>query len=119
MVTDGAMVFSRLKEGKYPNVETLLEAIRQIYWEHSIKKDIRPLGVGLVIGTTFDRPRIFEVDASGATAEYSAVAIGNGYDKAMKKLADKYDRMTIKNAGKLMPDILGKDKEFLVETLFL
>ena len=38
-------------------------------------------------------------------------------DEGMKTLASKYKKMTIKDAGKLIPSILGDDKEFMVETI--
>ncbi|MCK4757851.1 MAG: hypothetical protein KAS67_05325 [Thermoplasmata archaeon] len=117
LAMDGSMILGKLRQMEFADEEELMLAIKEIYWSHTIKKEVRPLGVGLIIGTLYERPRLFMVDPSGTVAEFTAAVIGDHMDEHMKTLAGKYKRMTIKEAGKLIPAILGKDKEFMVETI--
>ncbi len=117
MAMDGSMIIGKLRHKEFNNVDDMLLAIKEIYWSHTIKKDVRPLGVGLLIATNFEHPRLFIVDPSGTVAEFTAACIGEGMESHMKVLASKYKKMTIKDAGKIIPTILGVDKEFMVETI--
>ncbi len=117
LAMDGSMILNQLRNKDFKNVDDMLYTIKEIYWSHTIKKDVRPLGVGLLVATNFDHPRLFVIDPSGTAAEFTAAVIGDGMEAHMKTLAGKYKKMAIKDAGKLIPTILGKDKEFNVETI--
>jgi proteasome alpha subunit len=117
MVADAMTIIDRLKARTFKSEDELLIGLREIYWSHTTKKDVRPLGVGLLVATLFDRPRLFEVDPSGSIIEYVATCIGQGKDLAREILSKEYKRMTLKDAGRLITKVLGEGKEYTVETL--
>lgn len=117
LVPDAMTVIDQLKEEELKSEEATLKAIREVYWSHTTKKDVRPLGAGLLVATLFDRPRLFEIDPSGAILEYVAAAIGDGRDQAKEMLSKNYKKMNLKDAGKLISKVLGEKKEYSVETL--
>ena len=117
LVADAMIVMDRLKNGDMKSEEDILTSIREIYWSHTTKKDIRPLGAGLLVATLYKRPRLFEVDTSGAIMEYVAGAIGEGCDTARSTFARDYKKLSLKDAGKLIGKVLGEGKEYTVEEL--
>ena len=117
LVADAMTVMDMLKARKFKDEDELLVAIREIYWSHTTKKDVRPLGVSLLVATDFGRPRLFEVDPSGSIVEFLATCIGQGRDSARDVLAKQYKRMTLKDAGKLIAKVWGEGKEYTVETI--
>lgn len=117
LVADAMMVIGQLKEKEFKNEEDVLAAIREIYWTHTTKKDIRPLGAGLLIATHYSRPRLFEADPSGSIMEFVAAAIGEGKEPAMAVLQKDYKKLSIKDAGKLVTKVFGDKTEYTVETL--
>jgi len=119
LVADAMVVMDRLKGGGMKSEDEILRTIRDIYWSHTTKKNVRPLGAGLLVATLFKRPRLFEVDTSGAILEYVAGAIGEGCDKAKATLAKDYKKIGVKDVGKLIAKALGDGKEYTVETLRL
>ena len=119
LAADAMMVIGRLKDKELKNEEDIMSAIREIYWSHTTKKDIRPLGAGLLVATLFSRPRLFEVDTSGAIMEFVADAIGEGGEAAKAIFSKGYKKMSLKDAGKMISSVLGEGKEYSVETLRL
>ena len=117
LVADAMYVIGQLKEGDYKSEDELIGAIREIYWSHTTKKDVRPLGAGLLVATMYTRPRLFEVDPSGSVMEFVAGAIGEGRDSAMAILQKDYKKQNLKDAGKLISKVLGDKKEYTVEEL--
>jgi len=117
MVADAMTIMDRLKAKTFKNADELLMSLRDIYWSHTTKKDVRPLGVALLVATLFDRPRLFEVDPSGSIVEFVATCIGEGKDLAREILSKEYKRMSIRDAGRLITKVLGEGKEYTVETL--
>lgn len=117
MVSDAMNIMDRLKAGKFKNEDELLAALREIYWSHTTKKDVRPLGVGLLVATMFGRPRLFEADPSGSVVEYLAACIGQGRESAREVLSREYGKMTLEEAGELVSKALGDGVEYTVEEL--
>ncbi len=120
LVPDMYLFIDKMKAGRKKNVEDILTQIRNIYREHALRKDIRPLGVNLLISTNIDEPRLFEFDASGAFAEYNATILGGGYTSSIKNeseafriLKDGYDtKMDVKKAKKLALKVLGNPVDY-------
>jgi len=119
LAPDAMVVIDRLKAKEPKTEKQVLTAIREIYWSHTIQRDARPLGAGLLIATKFGRPKLFEVEPGGLITEYVASVIGNGGDSAKARLARFYSRMPLSDAGKLVSDILGTGKTYSVETLMI
>ena len=119
LAADAMVVIGRLKGKEPKNEEEILSSIREIYWSHTTKKDIRPLGAGLLVATLFSRPRLFEVDTSGTIMEFVAGAIGEGREAAISIFNKEYRKMNLKEAGKIITSVLGEGKEYSVETLRL
>jgi len=116
LASDAMVVIDKLKSMQLKKEEQVLSAIREIYWSHTMQRDARPLGAGLLVATKFGRPKLYEVEPGGMITEYVASVIGDGGETAKTKLAKAYKRTSISNAGKLVPTILG-DGEYTVETL--
>jgi proteasome alpha subunit len=117
MVSDAMTVVDMLRDAAPKREDELLSALRAIYWSHTTKKDVRPLGVALLVATTFGRPRLFEADPSGSIVECVAGCIGRGRDSGRDVLAREYRRMTLKDAGQLISMALGEGKDYEVEEL--
>ena len=49
---DGWTVIKRLKKEEIHNTEDMLFAIHQIFWNHTVQKDLRPLGVSMLVATS-------------------------------------------------------------------
>ena len=118
LASDAMVVIDKLKSMELKKEQQVLSAIREIYWGHTMQRDARPLGAGLLLATKFGRPKLFEVEPGGMITEYVASVIGNGSDSSKAQLAKTYKRSTISSAGKLVPKILG-DGEYSVETLMI
>ena len=116
LASDAMVVIDKLKKMDLKKEEQVMTAIREIYWSHTMQRDARPLGAGLLVATKFGRPKLFEVEPGGMITEYVASVIGDGGESAKANLAKAYKRTTISNAGKLVPKILGEG-EYSVETL--
>lgn len=118
LASDAMVVIDKLKSMELKKEAQVIAAIREIYWGHTMQRDARPLGAGLLLATKFGRPKLFEVEPGGMITEYVASVIGNGGESAKAQLAKAYKRSTISSAGKLVPKILG-DGEYSVETLMI
>lgn len=120
LVPDMYLFVDKLRAERKKNIEDILTQIRNIYREHALRKDIRPLGVNLLISINIDEPRLFEFDASGAFAEYNATILGGGYSSSIKNeseayniLKDGYDKkMDVKKATKLALKVLGNPVDY-------
>ncbi|MFO7619054.1 MAG: hypothetical protein R6W91_05305 [Thermoplasmata archaeon] len=117
LAVDAMMVIDKLKPLDLKTEEKIISAIREIYWNHTLNKDIRPLGASLLIATCFSRPRLFEVDPSGLITECVAGVIGAGSESARALLTREYKAMLIKQTGRIMASTLGEGKKYSVETL--
>jgi 20S proteasome alpha/beta subunit len=117
LVADAMVIIDHLRERDFKDEDEVLTVIRDLYWSYTTQKDIRPLGAGLLLGTLFKRPRLFEVDPSGAINEYVATAMGVDMDRAKERLAKDYRRVGTKDAGKLISKVFGEGAEYVVETL--
>jgi len=92
----------RLRYGQRVDVPALSTAIADHVQEATQAGGTRPFGAGLLVGG-FDgsastdvadgrgRPRLFEVDPSGAPSEWHATAIGGGAADARAELESGYD----------------------------
>ncbi len=118
LASDAMVVIDKLKSMELKKEEQVLSAIREIYWGHTMQRDARPLGAGLLLAMNFGRPKLFEVEPGGMITDYVASVIGNGGESAKANLAKIYKRTSLKNAGKLVTSILGAG-EYSVEELMI
>jgi proteasome alpha subunit len=100
-------VVESLKGSKFGTDDELKSCLREIYKPYLYKRDVRPLGVGLIVGSVLSGVHLYEVDASGAVVEYRATCIGRRKDDALKLLASKYRSMTVEDARPLLIEALG------------
>jgi len=110
LVMDANLVVEALKGSKFESDDELKSGLREIYKPYLYKRDVRPLGVGLIIGSVLDGAHLYEVDASGAIVEYRATCIGRRKDDAIKILGSKYRAMGIEDAKPLLIEALGNPK---------
>ncbi|MDO9538149.1 MAG: hypothetical protein Q7J68_07505 [Thermoplasmata archaeon] len=119
LAVDAMMVMDSLKPLDLKTEEKVISAIREIYWNHTLKRDTRPLGASLLVAMCFTRPRLFEVEPGGMITECVAGVIGSGSASSRVSLSGEYKKMPIKNTGKLIASVLGEGKEYAVETLLV
>jgi proteasome alpha subunit len=90
----------RLRYDQPVGVEPLATAVADHVQEATQAGGTRPFGAGLLVAgldgiaggqSTGERPRLFEVDPSGAPSEWHATAIGGGADAAREHLEREYD----------------------------
>jgi 20S proteasome alpha/beta subunit len=117
LAADAMMVMDHLKPLDLKTEEKVLSAIREIYWNHTLRRDTRPLGASLLVVTCFSRPRLFEVEPGGMITECVASVIGRDSERARLALSGEYKKMAIKSTGRLIASILGEGKEYAVETM--
>jgi len=66
--------------------------------------------VSLLIGSALERrPRLVHMDPSGAGVETLATAIGRGAAIALEGLENRYRKMRLSDAERLVPELLGRD----------
>jgi 20S proteasome alpha/beta subunit len=112
LVGDLAAVVRHLRGLKFSSAEDLMDKIKAYVWESTMHRDSRPLGITLLVATTFDgKPRLFHVDPSSSTCETTCDVFGAGDDAAKEILAKSYRRMPIKDAEALALKALGNPKE--------
>lgn len=117
LAVDAMMVMDHLKPLDLKTEEKVLSAIREIYWNQTLRRDTRPLGASLLVVTCFTRPRLFEIEPGGMITECVAGVIGSGSESSNIKLANEYRKTAIKSTGKLIASVLGEGKEYSVETI--
>jgi 20S proteasome alpha/beta subunit len=113
LVPDAYILLRRVRQLQPKATDEVIDALVQLYWEHSIDKAKRPLGVALLVGSTLDgEPRLFYFDPSGAYIEYEAVAVGEGDEKLQEFLEERYRKGTAAEAEKLALEALGKPERY-------
>jgi len=117
LAVDAMMVMDHLKPLDLKTEEKIITAIREMYWNNTLRRDTRPLGASLLVATCFSRPRLFEVEPGGMITECVAGIIGSGSDASRSSLAAEYKKTAIKNTGKLISSMLGEGREYAVETV--
>jgi proteasome alpha subunit len=107
LVMDGHLVMDSLRKAKFHTDAELLASIREVYKPYLYSRDVRPLGIGLVMGSVLDGAHLYQVDPSGSIMEFRATAIGRGKDDAQKVLSAKFKPMTVEEGEKLAREILA------------
>jgi proteasome alpha subunit len=98
----------RLQYGKQIDIELLVRDLSDIMQSYTRFGGVRPFAVSLIIGG-IDKdksPKIYSLDPSGIFYKYLAIAIGEGEDKIMPILEEKYREMDVDEAIKFGIDIL-------------
>lgn len=91
---------NRLRFQEPIDIETLAKEITDHIQESTQVGGTRPYGAALLIGGVQDgEARLFETDPSGTPHEWSAVAIGGGYDDIQSFLEEEYDTDVDLDAG--------------------
>jgi 20S proteasome alpha/beta subunit len=117
LAVDAMMVMDHLKPLDLKTEEKIITAIREMYWNNTLRRDTRPLGASLLVATCFSRPRLFEVEPGGMINECVAGIIGSGSGASRSALAAEYKKTATKNTGKLIASMLGEGREYTVETV--
>ena len=110
LVADGWLVLEELKAASPKTTDEAVRAVRATFHRYTLERTKRPLGVAFLVASLLDRkPRLVEVDPSGATIESFAAALGRGSAAALKVLEERYRKMRISEAERLVPLLLGRD----------
>ena len=98
----------RLQYGNQIDIELLVRDLSDIMQSYTTYGGIRPFAVSLIIGGVDKdgKPNIYSLDPSGIFYKYLAVVIGEGEDKIMPILEEKYKEMNLDEAIKFGIDIL-------------
>ncbi|MBI5000616.1 MAG: hypothetical protein HZB92_03685 [Euryarchaeota archaeon] len=115
LVIDGAMLADELRRCKFKDIDEILTIVRRFFWQHVINKNLRPLGVQVLVGCHFDRPRLFVVDVSGAVLEVKGWTIGKKGAEMNEELSKKYKAMKIRDAEKFALGLLGRPDNYYIE----
>jgi len=110
LVGDMWLVVEELKAASPKSTDDAVKAVRSVLHRQTLQRTQRPLGVALLVASLLDRrPRLVEVDPSGATIESLAAALGRGSAAALKVLEERYRKMRLSEAERLVPLLLGRD----------
>lgn len=110
LTADARAVMRHLRRQTFKSAEDLIDDLSQLFFEHTIRRDIRPLGCALLVATVFDHvPRLFEVDPSGASGEAEADILGQGIASDKSSLLGGYRVGKLKEAEALVGRLLGKE----------
>ena len=98
----------RLQYGKQIDIELLVRELSDVMQSYTRFGGVRPFAVSLIIGgiDKDGQPKIYSIDPSGIFYKYLAVSIGEGEDKIMQILEEKYKEMELEEAIKFGMDIL-------------
>jgi proteasome alpha subunit len=81
----------KLFYGEAPTVEYIAREAADVMQYYTQYGGLRPFGVSLLIAGCDDKPKLFEIDPSGALTGFSADAIGSGSKQAMEILEKEYE----------------------------
>jgi len=110
LVADGALVVDELRAAAPKTTDDAVRAVRGTLHRHTLSRTGRPLGVALLLASVLDRkPRLFHVDPSGAVVETFATALGRGARAAVEVFEQRYRKMRISDAEKLIAEIFGRE----------
>lgn len=117
LVMDANLVIDSLRKAKFDTETEMVTCLRETYRPYLYKRDVRPLGVSLIVGSVLSGAHLYEVDASGAVVECRATAIGRKSEEAIKVLTSKYRAVTTEDARPLALEAIGDPKEYAISTL--
>jgi len=110
LVADAALVVDELKAAGPKTTDDAIRVVRGTLHRFTLSRAQRPLGVSLLVGSALDRkPRLVHMDPSGAAVEKLATAMGRGAQTALEILENRYRKMRLSEAEKLIPDLMGRD----------
>ena len=110
LVADGWLVIEELKAAEPKTTDEAVRIVRSVFHRYTLERTKRPLGVAFLIASALDRkPRLVEVDPSGAIVEALAAAMGHGAPAALEVLEAKYRKMRVSDAERLVPEMFGRD----------
>src|SRR3990170_3184298 len=110
LVGDMWLIVDELKSAAPKSTDDAVKVVRSVLHRQTLQRTQRPLGVALLVASLLDRkPRLVEVDPSGATIESLAAALGRGSAAALKVLEERYRKMHLSDAERLVPNLLGRD----------
>ncbi|MDE1819302.1 MAG: hypothetical protein KGJ23_03160 [Euryarchaeota archaeon] len=110
LVADGRSVVRHLRRQSWKSADELVDEASRYFWEHTLKREDRPLGCSLLIASTLaHEPRLFAVDPSGSIGEMEAEVIGMGADGLREAALKGYHRGKAKDAEGLVARLLGKE----------
>jgi 20S proteasome alpha/beta subunit len=110
LVGDMWLLVDELKAAAPKSTDDAVKVVRSVLHRHTLQRTQRPLGVALLVASVLDRkPRLVEVDPSGATCESHAAALGRRSREVLEVLEERYRKMRVSDAERLVPDLLGRE----------
>lgn len=114
LVADARAAVRHLRRQSWRSCDELLDDISRLFFEHTVRRDVRPLGCALLLASTLGKePRLVEVDASGALSEVEADVVGAGVEEdrtdALKGYRVGKRREAEATVGKLLRKELSRE----------
>ncbi len=110
LVADGRLVTDELRAAGPKTTDDAVRTVGNALHRHTLERTQRPLGAAFLVASVLDRrPRLFDVDPSGAVVEKFAAALGVGAPAALEILETRYRKMRLSDAEKIVPDLFGRD----------
>jgi proteasome alpha subunit len=117
LAADFSQVVRELLRAKQARPEDLVDRAQEYVWEHTVRRDLRPLGTTVLLATVSeDGPRLYHLDPSGSKAMVDASAFGLGItlmeeDSPSSRLVASYRPGKVKEAEGLVRSLLGPGKD--------
>jgi hypothetical protein len=122
---DFGMLVRKLEKSGLEQPEELVDHARDFFWEHTVRRDLRPLGTAVLLGTLGEEgPQLQHLDASGSVSRVDAVALGMGIrvgdeGSPTDRIVSAYRPGRAKDAEATVRQLLGGAKELDVLRLEL
>jgi 20S proteasome alpha/beta subunit len=120
LVADFAQLVRELRRAKLTRPEDVVDRAQEFFWEHTIRRDLRPLGTSALVAAIGDEgPTLFHLDASGSLSPVVASTFGMGVpsgeaDSPTERLISAYRPGKAKEAEGLVRHLLGAGKDLEV-----
>src|SRR2546428_743002 len=110
LVADAALVIDEVKAAAPKTTDDAIRVVRGTLHRFTLSRTQRPLGVSLLVASAIDRqPRVAHMDPSGAVLAKLRPSVGRGAETALEFLENRYRKMHLSDAEKLVPDLMGRD----------
>lgn len=117
---DFSQVVRVLRKSELERPEELVDRAQEFFWEHTVRRDLRPLGAALLMASVGEEgPQLYHLDASGSKSRVEASAFGMGISlreegSATERIVAAYRPGRAKEAESTVRQLLGAGKDIEV-----
>lgn len=120
LVADFAQLLRELNRAELSEPEDVLDRAQEYFWEHTVKRDLRPLGTSVLVATVGSGgPALHHLDASGSLTPVDVSAFGMGIPlgeegSGVEGVISSYRPGKAKEAESAVRQLLGAGKDLEV-----